>query len=396
VRRAVSSALSVIGHGALLWLMVASQPGSGQAMPQSEPQVMSIEAAVDAWDLPEGSPEGIADLPIEEYAFDTGLIEARRQYLFPFLSLDLSFLESSGIAAEARRRQLTNPYVREPFPVERPPLLLSDAEAGRLVDESWSRRRRWPAFADIVQLLDRYDPTSGHLPALLRDYVDRNVLQPFCDGRSIEPRLWASLEVAADHGDFLRLAREQVGTGALTRSGTELLFLLDKLVVANRDALLLLIETHPDRDLPLTAASGTRALSLVRSLQDEHIDRLHEAGLRSIPNVRAAYDDVRLRILSAIVERSPDGHRVADARFLAGSVAFGAGELAEAVRWWQAMEPSQEDAYHRDAIRLLQVLASPGEVNARGVREILRAPHGRWRVASIYRLRQFGHTCATY
>jgi hypothetical protein len=396
MRRAISCAMSVLGHGVMLLLTMVSLPGSGQVTPQSEPQVVvSVEAAVDEWALPETPPES-ADLAIEQYAFDTVLIESRRQHLFPFLSLDLSFLESSGTAFEANRRRLTNPFAPDVLAVERPPLVMSDAEAGRVVDRSWSRRRRWPAFAEIATLLDRFDPNGGHLPGVLRDYVDRNVLQPFCDGRSIEPRFWASMEIAAEHADFLRFMREQVGRGALTRAGTELLFLLDKLAVANRDALLLLIETNPDRDLPSTAAARGEALALVRVLQYEHIDRLHALGLRSIPAVRAAYDDVRLRILSAVVERSPDGYGVADARFLAGGVAFGAGDVSEAVRWWQDMTPEPDGTYFRDAMRILQLLGSPGALNLRDVREVLRAVHGRWRVASIYRLREFGHACGTY
>lgn len=396
MRRAISCAVSVLGHGVMLLLTMVSLPGSGQVTPQFEPQVVvSIEAAVDEWALPETPPES-ADPAIEEYAFDTVLIESRRQHLFPFLSLDLSFLESSGTAFEANRRRLTNPFAPDVLAVERPPLVMSDAEAGRVVDRSWSRRRRWPAFAEIATLLDRFDPNGGHLPGVLRDYVDRNVLQPFCDGRSIEPRFWASMEIAAEHADFLRLAREHVGGGALTRTGTALLFLLDKLAVANRDALLLLIETDPDRDLPSTTAARGETLALVRLLQYEHIDRLHALGLRSIPAVRAAYDEVRLRILSAVVERSPDAYRVSDARFLAGAINFNAGDASEAVRWWQEMEPHPEDAYFRDATRILRALEFAGELNQRGVREILRGVHGRWRVASIYRLRHFGHTCGSY
>lgn len=103
-----------------------------------------------------------------------------------------------------------------------------------------------------------------------------------------------------------------------------------------------------------------------------------------------------MRILSAVVERSPDGYGVADARFLAGGVAFGASDVSEAVRWWQDMTPEPDDTYFRDAMRILQLLGSPGALNLRGVREVLRGVHGRWRVASIYRLREFGHACGTY
>ena len=107
-------------------------------------------------------------------------------------------------------------------------------------------------------------------------------------------------------------------------------------------------------------------------------------------DIGRAYDRLRLRVLSTILATSPGGYRTDDARFLAGEIQWKAQRPDEAVRLWREMRPGPEDAYHLSAQRVQDAIATTPP-NASRVSQALRDQEGRWWMASVDRLRQFGY-----
>ncbi len=108
-------------------------------------------------------------------------------------------------------------------------------------------------------------------------------------------------------------------------------------------------------------------------------------------DVREAFDRVRLRLLATIIETSPDGYRVADARYLAGEIFFRQGDLAQAVEWWHAMRPTGGDSYATGAIADAVATA-----DVYAIKRVLARENARWSAINYQRLRRFGYRCDTY
>jgi hypothetical protein len=158
--------------------------------------------------------------------------------------------------------------------------------------------------------------------------------------------------------------------------------------------MIMMIETRPETDLQYTASLTRDGYELARTLKQHYGKWLFERQLDK-PAVRALYDALRLRLLSTIVETTPDGYRASDARYLAGEILFNQGNLTEAQRVWRSMRPDPNDAYVRASSEVLEALAVDIP-NPRELRRVLQAEYGRWRVYSIDRLRHFGHSCDTF
>jgi hypothetical protein len=234
------------------------------------------------------------------------------------------------------------------------------------------------------------------VPALLRAYLDQNILQPFCEGDTKDPRFWAMLDNAADHADFIDFVRRFAREHPSSRTTTELLFLLDELVQGSREALLMLVDTKPNIDLSHTARANREGFDLAVAIRRHYGNWLLEHDLDSSSAIRARYDDLRLRLLSTIVASTPDGYRAADARFLAGEILFKQGKAADAAGWWRAIAPDDHDSYLVTYSQVVQEVRSPNGGNARAIARALQNEYGRWRLFNIDRLRNFGHSCETF
>ncbi len=127
-------------------------------------------------------------------------------------------------------------------------------------------------------------------------------------------------------------------------------------------------------------------------MRAHYIGWLRTRQLESTGALRARYDEVRLRLLSAIVERSPNGYRVADARYLAGVIAFERNDLEDAERWWRQMRPADGDSYAVASAEILDALRLPPDQRAAAIVGVLGAEHRRWLDFSEQRLRRFGHS----
>lgn len=331
---------------------------------------------------------------LDDFAFDLAKIRDRANSLFPFLTLDLMFLDRVPGDLRAAQERLTNPLAAGVNGGSAPPLELTDAAAQELTDRAWSRRERWKHFGEIAALLSSRHPGRGRAPDLVRMYLDQNILQPYCDGDRHDPRFWAMLENAADHADFIDFIRSFTRRHPSSRTTTELLFLLDELTQGSRDVLLMLMETRPDEHLTFTRTHAPDGYALAVALKDRYGRWLLERGLDKVA-VRRRYDEVRLRLLNTIIETTPDNYRAADAKYLAGEVLFDMNRAGDAGRIWRSIRPVETDAYHRAYTELVEELDS-GAADARRVRRILSAEYGRWRVFSIDRLRRFGHYCDTF
>jgi uncharacterized protein (UPF0548 family) len=108
------------------------------------------------------------------------------------------------------------------------------------------------------------------------------------------------------------------------------------------------------------------------------------------------YDNVRLRILSAIASRTADGYREADARFLIGTNYWNSGRAEDAVRWWRPTRVDRTQRYANSSTAILDAVRGVDwqTVDAARVKEILTAERRQWLDFWWNRVRQFGYTFA--
>jgi hypothetical protein len=406
LRRISAQTLSLALHLVMIALLIGARtmapPRDAQiAVDSSTPDTAEIAAADEPLpsepepEIPIGGGFEISRLRVGELNVDIAKIRARSTTLFPFLTLDLKFLERVSQDVQKARERLADPYsAAGRGAASQDVLLMSDEAFQRAVDGAWSRRERWKTFTEVARLVSTHSASQGRAPELIRGYLDQNILQPYCDDTIKDPRFWAMLENAADHVDFIDFVRSYTRRYPSSRTTTELLFLLDELAQGSRDVMIMMIETRPEADLQYTASLTRDGYELARTLKQHYGSWLFERQLDK-PAVRALYDALRLRLLSTIVETTPGGYRASDARYLAGEVLFNQGNLSEAQRVWRSMRPDPHDAYVRASSEVLQALAVDIP-NPRELRRVLQAEYGRWRVYSIDRLRHFGHSCDTF
>jgi hypothetical protein len=400
--RAVTLSLSALLHAAALGLLLL-RAASGTAIEAPAIVVESVTAAALAppdqrLTSPDTDPADGSDqtspLELDVLTVDLTKIRARENVLFPFLTLDLMFLDRVSQDRRDALRRLSNPLTSAARRGDAPPLEISNAALQQLVDRAWSRRERWKTFAEVAALVASHHPSDGRAPEVIRQYLDQNILQPYCDGRRHDLRFWAMLENAADHADFVDFVRSYARQHPSSKTTTELLFLLDELAQGSRDVILMLMETRPDRDLDFTRTVAPEAFRLSSAIKDRYGRWLFDRGMDKV-SLRGHYDELRLRLLQTIIETTPEGYRAADAQYLAAEVLFGMGRVVDAERLWRSLSPVSGDAYYRAYSEIRDALAS-GASDVRTIRRILENEYGRWRLFSIDRLRQFGHRCDTF
>lgn len=333
-------------------------------------------------------PEELSGYEMSGLPFNMPKIVARRKSLFPLLTADLDFLTRIPEQVLESARHLGNPLDRAALAL--PPLTLTPATMQKVIDESFARRDRWQRFAVVATLLNSHDGQRGQSADLMRAYLDQNLLQPYCYGKTRDGQYWALLENAADHADFLEFIRAYARTHPASRTTTELLFLMDELAQASREAAVGVLTTTVSRDLLRTAVESPPAARLAAGVADQLRHWLASRQMGAA-DIREAFDRVRLRLLATIVETSPGGYRVADARYLAGEIFFRQGDLTQATEWWHAMRPAAGDSYATAAIAKAVTAA---DVHA--IKRVLAHENARWSAANYQRLRLFGYRCDTY
>ena len=374
-----------IGHPITVSVQVPEDLSSSPNDLPLVPEAASPDVAID--DLGGTPPAAGFDIDFEKIA-------ARRDSLFPFVTSDMDFLDRISGESRANESGLTNPFgVQQTTTADLPPLRISDEELRRTVDRAWSRRSRWNAFAEIAGLLRTHDTDSGQTPAVLRAYLDQNLLQLFCDTSAGAPGFWAMVENAADHIDFIEFVREFTRDHPSSLATTELLFLLDKLAQASRDTLLLVVD--PESEV-VSRPETSDGHELALGLRAHYRERLQQRQLQSPEDIKDWYDRLRLRILSAVIATSPDGYRLSDARFLIGQIYFEQGNLTEAHAWWKDIRHDSRDSYADAYSRLLDELQRPDGVNVKQIKYVLQSVVSQWRHSSLERLRYFGRTCESY
>ena len=204
------------------------------------------------------------------------------------------------------------------------------------------------------------------------------------------------LDCVADHVEFIDWVRSFARQHPSSRTTTELLFLLDELAQGSRDTLLMLLATSPESDLEETRRVDRRAYDFAVSVRRPYGEWLLEHQMEGPDRIRRRYDELRLRLLSTIIETTPEGYRSADARFLAGEIHFNQNNAPEAVRVWREIRPDAGDSYVEAYSELLAEMRSPNGATAAGINRILGAEHRRWLDFSAARLRQFGYAFDTF
>lgn len=357
--------------------------------------------------------EGTLDFP--GFTFDVAKLVSRSTALFPFLTRKLSF--NAEKPREKRAAPLVNPFSTQPALATRSsPLVLTESEVQRIVDEAWARRDRWNAFQRIRGLADVHHPDTGQVPALLRGQVDQNALQPYVETKMRDPRVWTQLALVADHELFIDYIAEYVSRHPGTKASVELLFLLDVLAQASLDTLEVFLEIDPGRDLKWTRGMNPAAFHSIVEIHDYYTAQRKQRGLESHRALRRHYDQVRIQILSVIVETAPDRYRVNDARYLLGELHWRRDRHADARRVWGEMQIDPRGRYAEASASVLLALRdaearrgatpspavrrglpapNPDEANAaieaRAINGILEAEYQRWVSFSRDRLRHFGY-----
>jgi len=330
--------------------------------------------------------------------FDAAKVIARAGSLFPFLTRR-PFLDRAAGRSRGARLVWPDPTAEPAAETIAPTLSLTDAAIQRLIDESWSRRDRWKAFGRIASIANRYDADAGSLPPLLRQYEIQNGLQPYVDQQRRDPRLWVELGLAADHADFLDFMASYATSHPRTAGRTDALFLLDKIVQGNVDALVTLLDTVPDEDLQWTRQQNARAFDAIVAIQRYYVVLLQQRGLGTRRALTAYYDDLRLRMLADILDTTPNGYRANDARFLIGGILWRQGRASDALAAWTRLDgAAAADEYAPEYTQLARLVrTSPAaRVDVLQINQILRAARGRWLSFSATRLRHFGYHFDTY
>ena len=344
------------------------------------------------------APDGeIADLALALPAFDADITKiARAEDLFPFLTHPLRFLDETRAKFRETPDRLFNPLGRERRPSVRPPLVATDVELQQLVDRAWSRRERWSNFAEIAGLLTKHDPQEGGAYLLMRRYLDHNLLQPYYDTTTRDPRFWVMLGLAVDHQRLIEFVESFVRQHPSSRTSTELLFMLDEFAQASRDTLLMLLSTDPRTDLNATRDASIRAFDLAATVHQRYDYLTRERGLRDTKSLRMYFDGVRLRILKTIIDTTPDGYGATDARFLAGRILWDQNKAADAIEWWSSLQPDGRDAYTAAATAIRRELAFRDGQTSAQISRILGLEYRRWLTFSEERLREFGYEFDTF
>ena len=400
---------SIALHAALAaWLAwPASLPAGGPiAAPETSTQVVLVAPNEDA-NYPglkpldprdaDWTPDPIANK--EEFAIaDLQRIGAHYQVLFPFVSPGLAIDALFPTLRKTPQLVFENPFAPRgdaTEPSRKGALRLSPAALQALVDKSWSRGNRWQAFRPIRELALEHDAADDSVARLVRLYREQNALQPYADGPIRDLRLWAQLGLAADHAAFIGFIRQYAARNPSSKVTTELLFLLDTIVQANEDALAVLVETDQPDDLAWTRQTNARAYLLAHHIQRHYARALVRLRLISRTAVEAYHAEVRLAILSGILQTTPDGYRANDARFLIGAIHWRQNRPGPALRVWRALTAPGDDSY-ATAITRIRAAIEASRVDGRNIEYILKNEQGRWLAFSDDRLRRFGYRFDTF
>jgi hypothetical protein len=318
--------------------------------------------------------------------------------LFPFVTPGLDLDAFFPATARESRLAFENPLIRKRVTQPAPRgarLLLTPPAIQAIVDKSWTRARRWSAFATIRQFCASFDADDPRLATLVASYRDQDALQPYADGRVRDLRLWAQLGLAADHTSFIGFVRDYAVAHPGTKVTTELLLLVDTIAQANEDALAVLIETNQPEDLLWTRQTHPRAYELALQIQRQYAKALRRLELNSRSAIEEYYERGRLGLLTRILATTPNGYRANDVRFLIGSILWKQRKRAEAMRAWRDLDSSSGDVY-AIVIGQLRVALETTPPDPRNIDYILKNQQGRWLSFSDERLRRFGYRVDTF
>jgi hypothetical protein len=397
---------SAIVHAALAALLAIPGPTFNRDRSATGPAMIIFPAPAEAPDLfpqrdpdlpfadqPPGSGSDTIPLSIDggpngaDFTIDLARIRDRRNDLFPFVTWNLEFLR----ARPWGDRHGTLEYgtgTGAIAPVSGATLMLRDEKIQSLVDRAFSRRHRWSNLQEIVALTDRYHGDRGDLAELVRRYVQQNVPQPYEDWSDPDPVYWITVMLAADDAPLVEFVARYLRRYPANRVSTELLFLLDVSAESSCDVLSRVMRAGTAAlPLTITQLDNPDAFDLAVSLADAYRGWVR----RNRANVAARCIDSRVAILRRIIDTSPDGYGISDARFRLGKLLWTARRQPEAVEWWSRMTNDGRDQYAQARKALLGAIADgapefrPGRIDG-----VLVDEARRWRVGINERLDQFG------
>lgn len=336
----------------------------------------------------------VSDLRDHAFDFDVDKIGSRGDRLFPFTDRVLPFSIAAN-QASVKNVDLLSFAMESRLVNTLPPLTLSPLEMQAVLDASWSRRHRWESFQQMLDMVRRFDPQEGDLPVLLRRYINDSLLQPFDASQNTEPQVWALLSVAADHLEFVQFITNFVARVPSSKTTTELLFLLDKLVQSNLHAVLSLQNLDIANGLDWTKSVSPKGADILVALHKYHERGLGLRGLWDEHALARQYDKVRVRILEQLISTTPHGYRRNDARFLIGEISWQQGRVREALEAWNTITPDASDDYFTVYSEVRDATKEDSSTNDR-IHSALSDQRRRWAQASFDRLRHFGYWPDTF
>jgi hypothetical protein len=320
---AVSCAIHAAMLAALVWKWAVTPYGAATPSSPRQIEVVAVAATVaggppglrpldPATDDEIAIPSHPGTLSIQKLTFNFQHVADRARWLFPVLTPGLALEQFSSLPPDVARRRLQFSFAVPPSgaagqSADRP-LAIDVQQRQALIDGAWSRRQRWKAFQTIATIV-RDHGTSADLPALLQMYREQDGLQIYVDPDVRDHRLWATLEIAADHRDFIEFIRNYVVAHPSSKASTELLLLLDEIVQSDLSAVVNLLSIEPVRDLQATRRRDSAAYDFVVEIQQYYRRQLTEQRLLSAAAVEGHYDAIRLAILDLALRSTPDDYR---------------------------------------------------------------------------------------
>ena len=322
-----------------------------------------------------------------DFTIDLARIRDRRSDLFPFVTWDLGFLRRRPW----ERRDVAMQFATSGDTSQAPPgasLALSPAQIQAIVDRAFSRRNRWSNLQELVRLTERYSGDRGDLAAVFSAYAQQNVPQPYEDWSDPDPVYWIMLTLAADDAPLVEFVARYLRRYPTNRVSTELLFLLDASAESSCDVLSRVLHAGtPELPLAVTQVDNPDAFELAVSLAAAYRGWI----FRHRADVTARCVESRVAILRRIIDTSPAGYGVSDARFRLGQTLWTADRRAEAVDWWRGMAEDGRNETAQVQKRLLGAIAEDAPAsNPSRITGILRDEENHWRDRSGARLDAFG------
>lgn len=177
-------------------------------------------------------------------------------------------------------------------------------------------RKKEAQMDDFISRFMNYDPDTGDLPVFIRDLYYEN-LQRLAYTFSSDPTYFTIdyFQENLNKEDFLKNSLALYSEMQDKKAGTEILFTLENIYEIQSRALNLYFQNK--KSFPLLSEESRKELrvEVIRRVLERYQPILEEKNISSSEDVNRLYTEKRLDIMDNLIRNTPDGYRVADAKF---------------------------------------------------------------------------------